>query len=472
MKFGPYDMLMDFALMSVLLFIAQLMRAKIKLVQNLYIPSSILAGFMGLILSSQFLGYFPFSAQISSYAYLLVVVLFATLFIGNSEKHSFKKVVNDVGDTFTLNMATEFGQFGIAILVGTFILITFFPDVSHVFSILLPAGFVGGHGYAAAIGGTLKDVAKWDEALTIGQTFATIGLLCGIFGGLILINIGTRQKATRFIKTIDELPLSMQTGLVPKHEQTSMGYQTVNPRAIDPLAWHILLVLIATAGGYYGTNYAKEFFNISLPMMSVSMLAGVLLQFILNGLKMGQYVDKQVITRIGSSVTDYLVSFGVASIKISVVIKYAGPILIMCLLGLAFCLFNMYFIGRKFFHNFWFERSIFIFGWATGVVATGVTLLRIADPEFKSKTLEDYGMAYFFISVIEMFIVSLTPLYVALSVNSAIITGAVLTAIALALWVVTALKYGSFKGKMSDLREGEAEVITQYNAGKQNTISV
>lgn len=471
MNFGPYDMLMDFALMSVLLFIAQIMRAKIKIIQNLYIPSSILAGFMGILFSKQFLGWVPFSAQMSSYAYLLVVVLFATLFIGNSEKQSFKKVINEVGDTFTINMATEFGQFGLAILVGTLIIITFYPEVSQAFSILLPAGFVGGHGYAAAIGGTLKDVAKWDEALPIGQTFATIGLLTGIFGGLIMINIATRQKATRFITSINELPKSMQTGLVPKEEQTSMGNQTINPMAMDPLAWHILLVLIATAGGYYGTVYAKKFFDIGLPMMSVSMLAGVLLQFILNGLNMGQYVDKKVITRIGSSVTDYLVAFGVASIQISIVMKYASLILIMCLLGLAFCLFNTYIIGRKLFHNFWFERSIFVFGWSTGVVATGVTLLRIVDPEFRSKTLEDYGMAYVFISVIELFIVSLTPLYVAMSVNAALITGAVLLAIAVALWAITALRYGVFKGKVSDLREGEAEAITLSNAGKGSSVS-
>ncbi|KUO75698.1 MAG: hypothetical protein APF77_04180 [Clostridia bacterium BRH_c25] len=465
--FGPYEMLMDFALMSLLLFIAQFMRAKIKLIQNLYLPSSLIAGFMGLFLSNQFLGIIPFSGKMSSYAYMLVVVLFAGLFIGNSEKQSIKKVANEVGDTFTLNMATEFGQFGFAILVGGFILYQMFPEVHHAFSILLPAGFVGGHGYAAAIGGTLKDAGGWEEALTIGQTFATIGLLCGILGGLVLINYATRKKATRFIKTMAELPKSMQTGLVPLEEQTPMGNQTVNPMAIDPLSWHVLLVLIAAAGGYYATNYAKVLIpQVSLPMMSVAMLAGVLLQFVINKLGMGQYVDKRIITRIGSSVTDYLVAFGVASIQISVVIQYAVPIAIMCLLGLAFCLFNVFFIGRKLFHNFWFERSVFIYGWSTGVVAMGVTLLRIVDPEFRSKTLEDYGTAYVFISIVELFIVSLTPLYVLKGFGSAMITGVVLIAIAIALWLATAMKYGINRSKMSDLREGEAEIIEQYNKDK------
>lgn len=464
MEFGPYNMLMDFALMSILLFIAQLLRAKVKLIQNLYLPSSLIAGFLGLFLSKQFLGILPFSDKMSSYAYMLVVVLFASLFIGNSEKQSLKKVVNEVGDTFTLNMATEFGQFGFSILIGTFLLVTFFPDVFHAFAILLPAGFVGGHGYAAAIGGTLQDVAGWEEALTIGQTFATIGLLCGILGGLILINIATRKKATRFIKTMAELPKSMQTGLVPKEEQGVLGSQTVNPMAIDPLTWHILLVLIASAGGYYSFYAFKKILpGVSLPMMSLSMLAGVLLQLILNQLGLGEFVDKRIVTRIGSSVTDYLVAFGVASIKIAVVIKYIVPILMMIAIGLAFSLLNVFIIGRKLFHNFWFERSIFIYGWSTGVVAMGVTLLRIVDPEFRSKTLEDYGMAYVFIAVVELFIVSLTPLYVIKGVNSAIITGVILLAIAMVLWIITAMKYGIQKGGMSDLRPGEAEVLGKGN---------
>jgi len=458
MNFGPYDMLMDFALMSVLLFIAQYLRAKIKLIQNLYLPSSLIAGFMGLFLGKQFLDVLPFSDKIASYAYMLVVVLFASLFIGNSEKQSFKKVVDEVGDTFTLNLAAEIGGFGSALLFGGLILGALYPAVHHAFPILQPAGFVGGHGYAAAIGGTLNDVIGWDEALTIGQTFATIGLLCGILGGLVLINIATRIKATRFIKTMAELPKSMQTGLIPKEEQTKLGNQTVNPMAIDPITWHVLLVLIATAGGYYAYyGFKKIMPDVSLPMMSLSMLAGVLLQIIINKLGLGEYVDKKIITRIGSTVTDYLVAFGVASIKISIVIKYAAPIVIMVLIGLLYAVFFVFVVGRKLFHNFWFERSIFIYGWSTGVVAMGVTLLRIVDPEFRSKTLEDYGMAYVFIAIIELFIVSIVPIFVAK--GQVVTTGIVMMLIWLALLAITAVKYGVQKGSMSELREGEAEVL-------------
>jgi len=454
MNFGPYDFLMDMSLMSILLFIAQYMRSKVKIIQNLYLPSSLLAGIMGLILSDQVLGIIPFSESISSYAYLGIVVLFASLFIGREDKGSFKKVINEVGDTFTLNLAAEIGQFGFAILVGTLILTNLFPEVNQAFAILMPAGFVGGHGYAAAIGGTLQEVGGWEEAITIGQTFATIGILSGILGGLLMINLATKKGHTRLIKSMGQLPKSMQTGLVPKEERTVMGHNTVNPMSIDPLCWHVLLVLIATAGGYYSQGWFKALIpGITLPMMCLSMLSGLVVYFLLKLLKMDKYVDRKVITRIGSSVTDYLVAFGVASIRISIVVKYAIPILIMLACGLFFAVFYSMVICKKLFHNYWFERSIFIYGWSTGVVAMGVTLLRVVDPEFKSGTLEDYGMAYVFISIIEILLVAFLPLFVI--AGNGIIAGGVLILIFIGLIGFTALKYGIHRDDGTELREGE-----------------
>ena len=64
---------------------------------------------------------------------------------------------------------------------------------------MLPSGFVGGHGTAVAIG-TVFESNGWSEAITIGQTFATIGLLSGIFGGvaiLIIVHGKITQKLLR-----------------------------------------------------------------------------------------------------------------------------------------------------------------------------------------------------------------------------------------------------------------------------------
>lgn len=155
--------------------------------------------------------------------------------------------------------------------------------------------------------------------------------------------------------------------------------------------------------------------------------------------------------------TDYLVGFGIATIKVSVVLEFLAPIGLMCLIGIIWAVFMVFFIGRKLFHNFWFERSIFIFGYITGVVAIGVTLLRIVDPEMKSGTLDDFGTAYTLQSVIELFLVMLVPIFV-VSVGS-IVTGAFLMLIGIGLLFVCRWRYGSYSGSMDELREGERELM-------------
>lgn len=413
MTLNPYDILMDFALMSMLLFVAQIMRAKITIIQKLFLPASLMAGFMGLALGSQYLDILPFTSNMSSYPYMLVVFLFASLFIGNNQKFSVKKIADEVGDTFLLNSAVYFGQYAMALLVGGFILATFFPKVPEAFAVLLPGGFIGGHGAAAAFGGSFKELINWDEALPIAQTFATMGLLIGIIGGIININIATRRGSTSFIKNIGDLPASMRTGMVPEKEQKSLGNATVNSMAIDPLTWHLAIVLIATGMGYYLTNYLQGLMpTLSVPMFSVAMICGVVLQGLLKLTGISSYIDKEVVTRIGSSATDYLVAFGIASIKMSVVVKYMVPILIFLAIGIIFVTGYLYLVSRNLFRQYWFERGIFIFGWSTGVIAIGVTLLRIVDPEFKSKTLEEFGMAYVLISFIEIGLIALLPTFI------------------------------------------------------------
>lgn len=458
MEYTHMSFLYDFCWMSLLLIIAQFMRAKIKFLQNFFIPSSLLAGIMGLLLGPQFAGIIPWSGKIGSYAYMLICVMFGGLFLGKQETMSVKKIFKEVGDSFCVNMAAEFICFGSALLIGGALIVLIFPGVFPQISLLLPSGFCGGHGYASTIGTALNTLLQRDDCVVIGQTFATMGLLTGIFLGVACINYAARKGCTRFVKSAKSLPEDCLTGIVPAEKRSSMGEETINPMSMDPLAWHFALTLLATMAGYLFYDWYKQYLpNIELPVMCLTMIAGVILQTILNHTPFRDSVDAHVTGRIGSMLTDYLVGFGVASISITVVMEFIGPILLLCLLGIVTPFVFVFFIGRKLFHNFWFERSIFIFGWITGVVAIGVTLLRIVDPEGKSGTLNDYGYAYTIQSVVEVFIIALTPgLAVTLGCT---ITGAIEFGIGIALLLFCAKAFGVHHEKMDELRQGEAEIL-------------
>lgn len=484
MEFSLYGMATDFCIMSALIFAAQLLRKKVKWLQNYYIPSPLVAGGIGLLLGPQVGGLIPWTTGADSYAYLLTCILFAGIFLGRKGKSrrgencpqrggaggpfpqktmgggKFLRFIAQVGDTFFVNTASEILCFGIALSLGGTLLLLLFPGVFPELSLLLPSGFAGGHGYAAAIGGALNELLGREDGVYIGQAFATLGLLTGLLGGLACINYAARRGATRFVKEASLLPEECRTGLLPEEKRMSMGRETIHPMSMDPQTWHTALLLMAFGAGY-GVSLLlnKVLPQLNFPLMCLTMLAGLVLQKILDVTGYAEYVDKRVIDRASGCITDYLVAFGVATIRLSVVQEFWQPIIVLCVIGVVWPLVIVFFVGRKLFHNFWFERSIFIFGYLTGIVAVGITLLRSVDPHMKSGTLDDFGFAYTIQSVIEIFLVALIP--TAAVTFGCLPAGLALDAVGIILLLASWKLCGSYGGAMNELREGEAEVIRE-----------
>lgn len=458
-------MFVDLGLMSFLLVAAHLLRSRLRFLQNLYVPSAVLAGFLGLIGDRQILGLLPFSndsdgtPSIGAYPAILGVVVFATLFLGYREKRPTMRIVMaSVTDTFFCNLAAEIGQYGLALLIGWAFLPLLFPGLNAGFAVMLPAGFAGGHNSATVVGSVLQENG-WKDALSIGYTFATVGLLAGTFGGMILVNIGARLGWTRLIQKPTDLSESMRSGFFPFQERTSLGQETVSPNALDPLAWHVALVLMAYAAAVLFSRAVR--INLpglpALPLFALSMFAGAFLQKLLNLFGLGIYVDRKVIVRIGSAASDYLIAFGIASIQLATVVDYWLPLVVMCLFGVFFSVAWFWFVGRIMFRNFWFERSLFVYGWSTGVMGTSIFLLRIVDPKLRSRTLEDYGLAYAAIGPVEIALLVALPPLIAHGVILA--PALVLIAATLSCVLLSFLCVGWFREAPTQLRQGEAEII-------------
>lgn len=412
MELHAVNFLYDFAVAAALLFVAKIIRCKFRFIQHAYIPAALLAGFLGLFLGPQFLDILPFSSEIANYPSILIAVLFGSMFVGTRGKMSVKSVLKGAGDTMLINGASEMMQFAVFILIGVAVLPVAFSGINNAFGLMLPAGFVGGHGTAAAIGGVLGD-AGWADASTIGQTFATVGLLGGILLGVVLINFGARKGWTKVIRGINELPEEMLTGVVPEGKAVSLGRSTTNGVSIDSLTWHACLVLVSVGMAYLVNEGLKIVMpGISFPTYGLALLCGVVVQLVLKAVKLDSSVDKDVITHIGSSATDFLVVFGIASIKVSVVVQYWVPIVVLSVLGFLFVTAWLLLVSRRFFCDYWFEHGIYIFGMSTGVLATGVILLRITDPEFRTGVLQDFGLAWIVLSVMDALLVAFAPVFV------------------------------------------------------------
>lgn len=443
MEFHAVNLLYDFAIAAALLFVAKIIRTKVSFIQKAYIPSALLAGFLGLLLGDQCANILPFSGEIGNYPGILIAVLFGSMFVGTRNKVSVRSILNRAGDTLLVNGAAEILQYAVFVLIGVTILPIIFPGISKAFGLMVPAGFIGGHGTAAAIGGVLAE-SGWSDATTVGQTFATIGLLGGILFGVVLINIGARKGWTKVIKSVKDLPEEMLTGIVPEDKAAPLGKSTTNGVSIDSLTWHTSLVLV-TVGLAYLINAGLKIIvpSVSFPVYGIALLCGIVVQLILKWTKLDTAVDKDVITHIGSSSTDFLIVFGIASIKISVVMQYWIPIVTLSLFAFLFVIVWFLVISPRFFHDYWFEHGIYIFGMSTGVLATGVLLLRITDPEFKTGVLEDFGLAWIVLSVVDALLVALAPMFVV--GGTGLIFSLVLMAIGIACLVLCKITFGGAK---------------------------
>lgn len=408
-NFTPWAFFVDLGLISLLLLVGQILRAKVQLIQQLFIPPSLIAGLLGLALGPNGLGWLPFSNELGTYAAILIAIVFAALPF-SSESKPLKEVVRTAGPMWAYAQLGMLLQWGIVGLIGLFVIKAIWPHLHDAFGIMLPTGFYGGHGTAAAIGSAFEGL-NWEDARSLGMMTATLGVIMAIAGGLIFVKWATRNKQTAFIADFEELPDELRSGLVPTEKRTSIGSATTSSISIDSLTYHTALVCVSALVGYLCSRGIKSHFPmLELPVFSCAFIVSLLLKRILDLTKISEYVCPQTTVRIGSMATDLLVAFGVASIKLSVIVKYAAPLIVLVVLGTIVTFLITFFFGRRLSKTYWFERTIFAWGWWTGTMAMGIALLRIVDPKLSSKAMDDYALAYLPIAPLEIALITFAPI--------------------------------------------------------------
>lgn len=407
--FTPWVLLTDLGIISALLLVGKLIRVKVKLIQKLFIPPSLLAGVLGLALGPNGLGWLPLSGSMGTYAAVLIALVFGALPL-SSPKFSAKEVAGRVGPMWAYAQLGMLVQWGLMGLFGFFVLKVIWPELNDAFGVMLSTGFYGGHGTAAAIGEAFNGLG-WDEAASLGMTTATVGVICAIIGGLIMIKWAAKNKQTAFIADFADLPNELRSGLVPEEKREPIGTTTTSAISIEPLTFHLALVLLVAFLGYSMSVGVKQLYpQLELPVFSCAFIVGLVLKKIFDATKVTNYICANTTQRIGSMATDLLVAFGVASIKLGVVVKYALPLVVLIVAGALIVFAITFFFGRRLSKTYWFERTIFAWGWWTGTMAMGIALIRIVDPKLASKAMDDYALAYLPIAPVEILLITFVPI--------------------------------------------------------------
>lgn len=418
------QLLQALSLLSVLLLIGTFLRAKIKLFQNLYLPASVIGGFIGMIISPEILGRFSnYSISeewIKTYSLLpgiLSVPIFAAIPLGmflNENKNIKSMYPSKVLICFGLFQCASMSQSAIGYATNMFFSkINPQLNMYRTFGYELSAGFAGGHGLAAATGKLLEGfgIPQWEIAQGVALTTATIGLIGGIVFGIIFINLAVRKNKTKIIKRInDNADKSMEVGYNKDiNKQNSLGRETFLSSSIETITFHLAIIFTVCGIAYIVLNFVKKM-NIAglnvLPVWTYSMIIMFALNFIIKKLNLVWMVDAKVKAKIMGTLSDFAIVSAMTSLPIKAIINYIAPITVMCILGFIITYLLVFPLNSFFFkEDYSFERAIISWGTLTGVLITGMTLLKICDPEYKSPALSEFSLGFSLMSVTGLLIV-------------------------------------------------------------------
>ena len=145
--FTPYALLVDAGLIGGLLVIGTILRARIRVLQTMMVPAGVIAGFIGLLLGPNGLGWLPFSDQLGTYSSLLIVVVFACLSL-TSDFNIFK-IGRSVAGFASYGVLIYATQTALGMGLVLFLLGPLLGAPDHV-GLLLFAGWAGGFGSPAS----------------------------------------------------------------------------------------------------------------------------------------------------------------------------------------------------------------------------------------------------------------------------------------------------------------------------------
>lgn len=376
----------DLGILSVLLLLGVFLRKNVRFFQNLYIPVSLLGGFCGLLLGPQLLGAIssvslPIGSTIAKWPGVLVNIVLGVSFFGTTQNKKFGRTA--------LSAVTVGGivhQVQVVVGLGlTMILMLFYTDLPLAFGLTPVYGFHGGHGTANAAGAALE-AAGWAEGISVANTMATVGLLSGIIIGMVVINIGVRRGYAKLVSKPQNVPQSIKEGIVPKEKRTSIGSGVTYHDALDPLALQLAFVgLILLMAKLLSTTLISIHPILSnIPQFACAMVSGAVLSFVMKKLGLAHYIDRPTISRISGVALDFLACSAIATLSVKVFALYLVPLIVVIAAIIVVNLIVNFYFSWKVFDDDWFERALGSYGLESGVLATGLMLIRVVDPKFET----------------------------------------------------------------------------------------
>lgn len=412
-----FENLILFGLLSLMLLIGTLLRAKVKVFQNYLVPASIIGGLIGFaIVSTGWLKIGEWQITNNSFNWFLFhafnisyISLLLTLPRGRQKGVSKEIVRGGMWQTliWTISLPVQ------ALIGGAVIWVYNLAtgnSLSEFIGMIVTHGYTQGPGQAFAFG-TLWEKGGIADCATVGVIYAALGFLTAAIVGVPVARwfVHKGLNANKSGASINE---EFLTGVMFENSTSTNGRETTHASTIDTLAFHVALVGIVYLFTYVELSWLettiKPFFDqykwlkgfgatLSMPMFFIH---GVVIAWIIRILLVrfgaGKLMDPIVQTRITGASVDFLLTATLMSIHIVVLKQYIVPIFLVASTVTLFTLCLVLWFGRR--TNYGPERVLCQFGCCCGSTATGLLLLRIIDPDFSTPATRE--LAFFNVGIL------------------------------------------------------------------------
>jgi len=360
------------------------------------IPEALVAGLLGLLLAPE--GPLPLLPErvMTLWADLPLVLLtlvFGSLLLGKPLPQ-LKLLWRPVSAQLSLALMLAFGQY---VVGGLAVLLVLQPwlGVSPIMACLIEVAYEGGHGSAAAMGPSYAALG-FPGGQDLGLAMATVGLLSSTLVGGLLVVLGRRRGWL----------LSCADGhgaALPQPAATSPA-TTPDVPANGPAAWAVnmalvgvavgigvvLLQLLQTAAAPLGGTAATVVD--ALPVFPLAIIGSLLTRWWLERSGRSHWASAAIQNQVGTLSADLLITAATAGLNLKLLQADWLPLTVLALVGLAWNLAVVLLLGPRLLPADWFERALIEFGQATGVAASGLLLLRMADPDDRSDALPAFSI--------------------------------------------------------------------------------
>jgi glutamate:Na+ symporter, ESS family len=423
------SLLTDMQLLALFMVLGFILRELCRPLQKLYIPTSMIGGFIALICGSQVLSYFTTPKSWESLSGTLIGVVLTCIVYGiNFDKSRARSYVD-----YTMVVIAVYGaQLFVGVPLGI-LMQKFWPSLPNGWGAMGVFCFWGGHGTAAAAGTQFEKLGVQGN-LGMGMILSTIGLMAAVTIGIVMVNWGIRKGYAAYTsKPMDGVDDPSLRGVLPKELQKPIGLVKTSASGINALVFQFCMILMCIFVGSQLLAGAAKFipFFAKVPALVHGMLGAAIIRLVMNKFNLTDFVDKGTVSTISGFTLDLVIISAVATISIKLVTTFLVPILIYSTVLIALTMWISIYFCRKFCTHEWFEKACCLFGMATGAVPTGLALVRCVDPETKSSAPDAQGIASTVFTPIYGTFPAFIPVLFMTSITSVIGIGAAITFIPL-----------------------------------------